>query len=201
MSEKDDAVGSASKRCEVVLKAMQAAFPEAGLSFGYIGNLSRTMDDRSWYFFSGIPSKDSHGASTGESWSHGGYSTDNLHHLADWAETEMPKRMRRLLDPAFDAKCKITDWYRASDATKDKYPGAIFQKQFGGVDGFPAREGVVVQKARDRYVGILDGREFEAVENHIMARRALEEHYGHLPDYMKRRPAEAAHAQAASMEP
>lgn len=201
MNGKQQVLDVAHKRCETMLKGMRAAFPEAGLSFGYIGNLSSTRDDRSWYFFSNIPKKDSRGSLTGESWSLGGYSTDNLTQLADWAETELPKRLRRLLDPEFDAMCNINDWYRASDATKAKYPGAIFQRQFGGVDGFPTREGVVVQRAKNSYVGILDRREFEAVENHIAARRTLEDHYDILPDYIKQRPAEAEQARTASMEP
>lgn len=201
MSEKNEVLDAAHKRCETMLKGMRAAFPEANLSFGYIGNLSNTRDDRSWYFFSSIPQKDSRGSLTGESWSVGGYSTDNLTQLADWAETELPKRLRRVLDPEFDAKCKVHDWYRASDATKEMYPGAIFQKQFGGVDGFAIREGVVVQKASDSYVGILDGREFEPVANHIAARRVLEDHYDILPDYIKQRPVERASDRAASMEP
>jgi hypothetical protein len=201
MSKQDEVTSAANKRCEAMLKGMQAAFPEAGLSFGYIGNLSRTMDDRSWYFFSNIPKKDSDGSLTGDSWALGGYSTANLPQLADWAETELPKRVRRLLDPEFDAKCKINDWYRANEATKEKYPGAIFQKQFGGADGFSAREGVVVQKASESYVALLDGREFPPAANHIAARQQLEEHYGYLPDYKKRMPADADSAPSPSMEP
>jgi hypothetical protein len=188
MSDKNNVMASAHERCENVLKGLRAAFPEAGLSFGYIGNLTSQMDDRSWRFFSHIPKKDAHGFETGESWSFGGYSTEDLDHCAAWAEAELGKRIRRALDPAFDAKCRINDWFRASDATKEQHPGAIFQKQFGGVDGFAVRTGIVVMRDRETFVGKIDDRVMPAVANHRAAMDQLDDYYDALPDYVKRSP-------------
>lgn len=203
MSDKDNARASAYERCESVLKGLRAAFPEAGLSFGYIGNLTNQMDDRSWRFFSHIPKKDAHGFENGEFWSFGSYSTDDLPQCAAWAEVELGKRIRRALDPAFDAKCRINDWFRASDAIKEQHPGAIFHRQFGGVDGFAVRSGVVVMVDRETFIGKIDDKEMPPLANHRAAMDQLDDYYDALPDYVKRSPAknDPARDHPSLMEP
>jgi hypothetical protein len=48
---------SKNSEFRVVLKDLQELYPEAGLSFGYIGNVGRgygTFEDLEWYFFTKV---------------------------------------------------------------------------------------------------------------------------------------------------
>lgn len=40
---------------EDAVERLKKKYPQAGLSFGYIGNFERWGDDRAYYIFSGIP--------------------------------------------------------------------------------------------------------------------------------------------------
>jgi hypothetical protein len=72
-------------RCEELLAALQAKYPQVGLTFGYIGNDdARWGDDRSWMFFTKIPYSDGSGT-----YSFGRYGTQELGLLIDRAEVEL----------------------------------------------------------------------------------------------------------------
>lgn len=58
------------------VKALAAQYPQLGLSFGYIGDLGRNYDDRSWRVFTKLVDK------TGRSVSFGYHSTEELADLA-----------------------------------------------------------------------------------------------------------------------
>ena len=78
---------------EKIKADLQAKFSHLNVSFGYIGNLERWGDDRSWRFFyiynpeAGMPAK-----------SFGGYSTDNLPKLADYMQKTGLEVFSKLLD-------------------------------------------------------------------------------------------------------
>jgi hypothetical protein len=75
------ALPSAAELIEVEVKALAAAFPELGLSFGYIGNCDMgpyaRWDDRSWRVFTNRCGED------GRSCSWGYAHTDTLDHMLD----------------------------------------------------------------------------------------------------------------------
>jgi len=79
---------TAIERCETLLKEMQELFPQVGLSFGYIGNVERWGDERSWKFFTKVklPGRDMFYDNCA---SFGYASTDNLDKLADEAENSL----------------------------------------------------------------------------------------------------------------
>lgn len=82
-SVKQFEINEASKRCTLLSQELNKRYPDAGLSFGYIGNLGPQLDDRSWRFFTKIE------VGTGNHRSRvyfGGYGTDDLPKLADRAE-------------------------------------------------------------------------------------------------------------------
>lgn len=48
-----DTIQIAMTQAEVLVAGLKTTYPEVSLSFGYIGNLERWGDDRSWMFFTG----------------------------------------------------------------------------------------------------------------------------------------------------
>lgn len=74
-------------RCEELLAALQAKYPQVGLTFGYIGNDdARFGDDRSWMFFTKVVRPDE-----ARAFSWGRYGTDQLDLLAALAERDLER--------------------------------------------------------------------------------------------------------------
>lgn len=62
------------EKLEAIVDGMARLVPEAGFSFGYIGNLSLQYgDDRCWYIFTQLLDE------KGKDISFGGFKTENLH--------------------------------------------------------------------------------------------------------------------------
>lgn len=79
---------NAYERCQALLTRLQAAYPEAKLTFGYIGNVySNGDDDRSWMFWAGAYRTT--GFYYGNSASFGRADSAALDKLADKAEREL----------------------------------------------------------------------------------------------------------------
>ena len=60
-----------------IVDELKAVYPEAGFSFGYIGNVGRWGDDRGWYVFTGVNYKDGSGPIK-----YGPFGTDSLDAMA-----------------------------------------------------------------------------------------------------------------------
>lgn len=85
-------------RCETLLKKMQAAYPDVGISFGYVGNCGIGYDDRSWYFFTKVINPK--GYYQGGTFQFGdGVRTPNLDKLADQAEAGLETWLREKVQP------------------------------------------------------------------------------------------------------
>lgn len=72
------AINKAHKALKDLVDGLARKYPEAGLTFGYLGNVGSYGDDRSWYFFSKL-SKPGSGGHKDIKW--GGYSTHRLPEL------------------------------------------------------------------------------------------------------------------------
>jgi hypothetical protein len=80
------------EKIEALVEELNKKFPEAGLSFGYLGNYERWGDDTSWYIFSEI--KYSEGRLK---W--GGYPgrrSDCMEKMYNWARMELETRLTNL---------------------------------------------------------------------------------------------------------
>jgi hypothetical protein len=102
-------INEGMKRCEMLKNVLAQRYPSADLSFGYIGNLERWGDDRSWRFFTGIlqaPTNDGWGIPRREQF--GSVATAQLPKLADKAEAELEGWLR--------AKLKIPEAAAVADA-------------------------------------------------------------------------------------
>lgn len=171
------------EKCSALVEEMREKYPNAGLSFGYIGNLSvcGRHDDRSWMFFTQIPRPDrSDGLTFG---SHG---TDQLDALWDRAEHGFETFIRRALDPIYDAKCRVNDWRLASDAAKACVPGAIREKTYGGNDDLIAHGAVIAlikaeERVNWRFVPIWQGAHLTTAESLVAAQKSLDAAYESLP--------------------
>lgn len=78
--------GTAYIRCEELLTKMKDRYPEIGLSFGYIGNLSIANDDRQWKYFTNVRAATT---STSSNNSFGRHTTAYLGKLMQKAEAEL----------------------------------------------------------------------------------------------------------------
>lgn len=88
-------------RCEMLAATMAARYPEAGISWGYIGNLGGT-DDRGWYFFTDIVDHNDLLAG-GRRSNLGGEGAATLPELADRAEKHLERWLRTRLGLPVDA--------------------------------------------------------------------------------------------------
>lgn len=96
-------VRMAHKAMDRLVEALNARYPEAGLSFGYIGNLSMDGgDDRTWHVFTKIPEDKNpfprgHTYRYPRNYSWEGASTDGVPAMADRAEKDLEIFVRRAL--------------------------------------------------------------------------------------------------------
>lgn len=88
---KQHGVRVALERCDELCDKLSARYPEAGLSFGYIGNIERWGDDRGWRFFTHL--KDAHWRDM----SFGSQATENLPRLLEYAEKGLEPFLRKHL--------------------------------------------------------------------------------------------------------
>jgi hypothetical protein len=79
------AASTAFDRLEQLVKQLARAHPKLGLGFGYIGNLERWGDDRSWLVFTTCIR--STGPLKSVSW--GGFDTAKLEQMADLADRNL----------------------------------------------------------------------------------------------------------------
>ena len=90
------ATQDAYKELGQLKEALSRKYPQAELSFGYIGNVYRDLDDRAWYFFTQIP-KERWGR---DRWKFGGYTTDRLSDFLQWAKTNLERGIQKALASA-----------------------------------------------------------------------------------------------------
>lgn len=71
--------------CSELHESLKAEYAAKGLelTFGYIGNCNNHYDDRSWYFFTNVPSP------TGGCFKFGGHGTEGLEALHEAAKTAL----------------------------------------------------------------------------------------------------------------
>ena len=78
----------------VLVDRLKRKYPEANLSYGYLGNVGRGGDDRSWYVFSKLSRPKSYGH---KSYKWGGQSTENLDKLSAWAKPKLERAVQEAL--------------------------------------------------------------------------------------------------------
>lgn len=92
------------ERIHAFVNGLNDRFPQAGLSFGYIGNCGHTFgtfaDDRSWQVFSKIRHADPAFPLQSKRWTYGYVATENLLHLAADVEAFLEDEVRSALDKA-----------------------------------------------------------------------------------------------------
>lgn len=78
-----------------LVESLKRKYPEARLSFGYIGNFERSRDDRAFYVFSKL----SQPGSPGRNWKWGGYAAENdgILKMWDWAKPNLEKAVQKAL--------------------------------------------------------------------------------------------------------
>ena len=82
-------------------ESLARKYPEAGITFGYIGNVrSSDDDDRSWKFFTRIPKTPfSH-----QTMSFGNYSTEDLPEMVVWAKSNLERMIQKALAASSSGK-------------------------------------------------------------------------------------------------
>lgn len=123
--------------CEAIAKRLNQTYPQAGITFGYIGDCSSRHDDRSWRFFTKIPgvSPDSP-----NNRSFGSSSTEYLSKLAELAEKILEPELRGWLglerqvaaqDPLSSAplKAQAQALYRMSDEVQGRNSEATMKRE------------------------------------------------------------------------
>lgn len=76
---------NAHDRCRTLQETLAAKYPTAGLTFGYIGNVERGRDDRTWMFWA----TNFRTGLFGNAASFGYHESADLDALADSAETDL----------------------------------------------------------------------------------------------------------------
>lgn len=105
--------------CDLMRIKFDILYPEAGLTFGYLGNLTPIRDDRGWTFFTKVDSP----ASTGSNrYRFGDHKTSDLRELYESAAEQLEPFLRKILnlDEAdkrhyFD-RSKVMEAFRESPA-------------------------------------------------------------------------------------
>ena len=94
------ATKSVFDKCEDLVKELNQRYPAAGLSFGYIGNVSHQYDDRSWRFFTKIKpifDNKSQFHQSRNNWSFGSCATGDVPHLYAYAKRLLEAQIRTWL--------------------------------------------------------------------------------------------------------
>lgn len=163
------------EKCHVLAEEMDRKYPSAGISFGYIGNLSiRGDDDRSWRFFTDLAPR----SLSSDRYSYGSHSTEDLESLFKSAEKGLDQVIRRALDPQYDEACKVFDWRMANEAVQQQFPGAIRMKLYGGADD--RRFDAVITKSGEGLTPIFNGEKLTVVKNLGAAIAALDDHWDNI---------------------
>ncbi len=88
---------STTQSMDKLVAELAAKYPQAGLSFGYLGNYSRRWgDDRSWSVFTKISSANVHSNSV--YW--GSFSTEDLPRMLEQAQTHLEPWLVQMLQRA-----------------------------------------------------------------------------------------------------
>lgn len=149
----------AHNRCSVLASILDQKYPQANISFGYIGNLYRDLDDRSWQFFTSLQNEP--GGWGDNRATFGSHATQNLHDLWLTASEELETFIQRKLDPALDTRMKQFDWHLATPQTRSAFPSAIRERQAGEVEGYASHELVIIKNEKG-FVPVFDGAELPA---------------------------------------